>query len=425
MREIEVTGTYSNTGHIIGELHKHILKKIEEKVIESIRVEDEKIKRFEKHLEKFPFLIEEISNYCKGADISFKNLLKLKLGNYKIPEISCTSLFSSSEFYNEKAAIAMKIRDELPLPQYICKKKNEDKIPYFFSGSIPGIGYSFFINEKGFLGINNTGSFLKDELTRDCGFDDCDILRAVAESCDGVDEAIGFIKKLHIDRIVGYTGKKRGMIFLFSEREKASLVELNSFELNHKTITYKLGLTNDFLLPESEQWIRSEETEGTKSSRFRKKRLDEIFDENEKLSLWKLIWISRDKKYYPYSICRDTSLMPVRTVSVFISILHASPVLWICLGQPYTSPFFPFLVRGTKILDKFVSGEISIKLNKIFEKKCMNDDGFLRKLKSFEKKLSEKFEKIQDIDEKNIDIQKDVYKFIMEVGNEDLYNSGP
>ncbi|MCM8759873.1 MAG: hypothetical protein NC906_08920, partial [Candidatus Omnitrophica bacterium] len=79
----------------------------------------------------------------------------------------------------------------------------------------------------------------------------------------------------------------------------------------------------------------------------------------------------------------------------------------------------------TKILDKFVSGEISIKLNKIFEKKCMNDDGFLRKLKSFEKKLSEKFEKIQDIDEKNIDIQKDVYKFIMEVGNEDLYNSGP
>ncbi|MCM8818226.1 MAG: hypothetical protein NC915_01930, partial [Candidatus Omnitrophica bacterium] len=173
MEEIEIKGRYNETGFILGNLHKNILKKIEEKVVDNIKVDAEKIKNYEKCLERFSFLREEVENYCKGADIKFENLLKIKLGDFNIPKFSCSSLLLKN---GDKNIIAMKIRDQLPLPQYICKKQNENKIPYFFSGSISDIGYGFFIKENGFLGINNTGSFLKDEFLNQYGFDDCDIM---------------------------------------------------------------------------------------------------------------------------------------------------------------------------------------------------------------------------------------------------------
>lgn len=391
--------------------------------MENIDVEVEKFKKYERRLERFPFLIEELEGFCKGADISFETLLKLKLGEFKITEISCTSLFLNSKFMGEKRNSIMKIRDQKPLPQYICKKRNENKTPYFFSSSISDIGYGFFIKENGLFGINNTGSFLKEDFINEYGFDDCDLMRIIVESCDKVEDCLEIIKKLQKEKLVGYTGNKRGMIFLFGDREKAVFVELNSFELNFREIKERIGFTNDFLLPESQNWIEKIENEGTKSSRMRKIHLEEIFNENKELNLEKLREISRDKKYYPYSICRDTKLMPVRTISVFITIFFEIPILWICLGQPYISPYFPFSINGNKILDKFISGEVSIKLNRIFQKKQLNDENFLHRIKDFEKKLDKKFEEIQNVEEKNLKIQKEVYNFIVEAENECLYHT--
>lgn len=414
MEEIEIKGTYSQTGFLLGQLHKGILKKIEEIVEKNINVENEKIKNFEKCIKKFTFLEEEIQSYCEGADIKLENLLKLKFGNFEIPKLSCTSLFLEQKFVDEKVKIAFKIRDQLPLPQYICKKQNFDKIPYFFSGSISDIGYGFFIKENGFIGINNTGSFLKDEFVNEYGFDDCDIMKIVAETCDKPEESIEIIRKMQKEKIIGCTGKKRGMIFLFGDIEKMIVIELNSFEINYKKIEEKFSFTNDFLFPESQKWVKKVNTEGTKSSKIRKKRIDEILNENEKFNIEKLKEISRDKKYYPYSICRDTKLMPVRTVSAFIAVFYKNPILWICLGQPYVSPFFPFSIKGNKILDKFISGEISVNLNKIFEKKQLNDDKLLGKIRYFEKELNKKFNEISGSEEKNLEIQKEVYNFIKE-----------
>ncbi|MCM8819154.1 MAG: carcinine hydrolase/isopenicillin-N N-acyltransferase family protein, partial [Candidatus Omnitrophica bacterium] len=288
--------------------------------------------------------------------------------------------------------------------------------------SISDIGYGFFIKENGFLGINNTGSFLKDEFLNQYGFDDCDIMRIVAESCNEAEESLELIKKMQKEKLIGYTGKKRGMIFLFVDKEKAILVELNSYEFVYKIIEDKLVFTNDFILPDSKKWIKNEETEGTKSSKIRKKRIEEILNENKEINIENLREISRDKKYYPYSICRDTSLMQVRTVSAFISIFSNNPVLYICLGQPYVSPYFPFSILGNKILDKFVTGEVSIKLNKIFEIKQLNDEDLLYRVRNFENQLDKKFEEIKDIEETNLKIQKEVYNFIKEMENESLYN---
>ncbi|MCM8786417.1 MAG: C45 family peptidase [Candidatus Omnitrophica bacterium] len=422
VKKIEIKGSYNKTGRLLGESHKYILKSIEEKVIKNIKIEKEKIKRYDEFLKKFSLLGEEIEGYCNGADIKFENLLKLKFGSFKILKNSCTSLFLSSKFFVENVPICLKIRDQFPLPQYICKKQNEDKIPYFFSGSISDIGYGFFIKENGLVGINNTGSFLKEEFVNEYGIDDCDVMRVVAEYGNKIDEVIEIIKKMLKDKIIGYTGKRRGMIFLFSEKENVIYIEMNSFNLNFKKIENKFGFTNDFLLPESKNWIKYVETEGAKSSIIRKKRLEEILTENKKFYLDNLIKISRDLKYYPYSICRDTKLMPVRTVSVFIAFLFENPVLWICLGNPYVSPFFPFFVKGNKIIENFINGDISNNLDIIFKKKQFNDDKYFNNIIKFEKTLNNKFNKIQNLDEKNIEIQKDVYNFIKEI-NESLYNT--
>jgi len=423
MKEIEIKGDYYQTGFLIGNCQRNILKKIEEKVMKNLKIEDEKLKSYEEKLKNFHFLIEEIEGYCKGAEIKFENLLKIKLGNFNVPKLNCSSLFLSSEFVEENVSCAMKIRDEKPLPQYICKKVNNNKIPYLFSGSISDTGYGFFIKENGFLGINNTGSFLKKDFINKNGFDDCDIMRIVAELCNEPEEAIEIIKKMQKDKIIGYTGNKRGMIFLFVDTENSLYIEINSFNLNYKKIHGKFCFTNDFLNDDSKNWVEKIETEGTKSSKKRKERLEEILKENEKFGVKKLIEISRDKKNYPYSICRDTSLMPVRTISSFISFLYNEPILYICIGNPFVSPYFPFHLKGNKIIENFISGEISLKLDKIFEEKNLSDEEYLNKIRKFEYEIFKNFNEIKNIEEKNLEVQKKVFKFIMSGGeNESLYN---
>jgi hypothetical protein len=424
MKEIEIKGNYYQTGFLIGSCHKNILKKIEEKVLKDLKIEDEKIKSYEKKFKNFHFLIEEIEGYCKGAEIKFENLLKIKLGNFNVPKLNCSSLFLSSEFVEENVSCAMKIRDEKPLPQYICQKVNNNKIPYLFSGSISDTGYGFFIKENGFLGINNTGSFLKKDFINENGFDDCDIMRIVAELCNKPEETIEIIKKMQQDKIIGYTGNKRGMIFLFTDRENTFYIEINSFNLNYKKIHGKFCFTNDFLIDDSKKWVEETETEGTKSSKKRKERLEEILKKNEKFNVKKLIEISRDKKNYPYSICRDTSLMSVRTISSFIALIHNEPVLYICVGNPFVSPYFPFHLKGNKLIENFIRGEISVKLDRIFEEKKLSDEEYLNKIRKFEDEIFKRFNEIEDIEEKNLEVQKEVFNFIMSGGkNESLYNS--
>ena len=137
-----------------------------------------------------------------------------------------------------------------------------------------------------------------------------------------------------------------------------------------------------------------------------------------------MIEISRDKKNYPYSICRDTSLMPVRTISSFISFLYNEPILYICVGNPFVSPYFPFHLKGNKIIENFISGEISLKLDRIFEEKKLLDEEYLNKIRKFEYEIFKNFNEIKNIEEKNLEVQKKVFNFIMSGGeNESLYNS--
>jgi len=137
-----------------------------------------------------------------------------------------------------------------------------------------------------------------------------------------------------------------------------------------------------------------------------------------------LIEISRDKKNYPYSICRDTSLMSVRTISSFIALIHNEPVLYICVGNPFVSPYFPFHLKGHKLIENFIRGEISVKLDRIFEEKKLSDEEYLNKIRKFEDEIFKSFNEIEDIEEKNLEVQKEVFNFIMSGGkNESLYNS--
>ncbi|MCS7179987.1 MAG: C45 family autoproteolytic acyltransferase/hydrolase, partial [bacterium] len=341
---IEIKGSYFETGFLLGKCHKKILKNIEEGVKE-IKVDLEKIKKYESCLNKVPEIREEIEGYCEGGEIKFENFLKLKFIDYIFPKLSCTSIYLSSEFVEDKIPVVMKIRDKLPMPQYICKKLNGNRIPYFFSGSISEIGFAFFVKENGLTGINNTGSYMKENFVNEIGFDDCDIMRIIAEYCDDLENIIEIIKKFQKDKMVGCAGKRRGMIFLFAKNEEAILVETNSFNINWKKVKGKLGFTNDFLMKDSQDWIEKLDTEGVKSSLNRKKRIDEILDENDLFNIKKLIRISRDKKYYPYSICRDTKLMPIRTISAYFVYLFPQPIVWITCGSPYVSPFFPFFIK--------------------------------------------------------------------------------
>lgn len=411
MDEIEIKGSYFETGYTLGKLHRDILKKFEGKIVKGSKFGFEEIKEYEKAFHSFPSLWEEMEGYCKGANLTVETLLSLRNSDIVLPEGSCTSLYINSDFTEEAVPVAMKIRDEKPLPQYIAKKENINKTPYFFSGSISSIGIAFFAKENGFIGINNTGSPLKQEFVNSHGFlDDCDITRIIAEVCEEPYEAVEVIRKLQKDRIIGYTGKKRGMIFLFAKEDNAILVEINSFMLNLKRIEGKIGVTNDFLIDNSKEWIRDIKSQGAESSKMRKKRVDEII--KGKLNKTDLFDITRDKKNYPYSICRDTSLMPIRTISSFIVYFYPSPLVWVCCGHPYVSPYFPFEIKGKKILDVFINGNVSLRLNVLFCEKGMNDTDYLETIKSVENSFEEKL-KDEKIEFKNIEIQKLVYQFIV------------
>ncbi|MGB9678123.1 MAG: hypothetical protein ACPLZ9_05830, partial [Candidatus Ratteibacteria bacterium] len=109
-RSLLIKGSHYQTGFLLGNLHKEILKKIEKEVSGEIKVDYERIKIYEVILNKFSDIREEIEGYCNGSDIKFENLLKLKLGNFKIPKFSCTSLYISSDFTDEKIPVCMKIR---------------------------------------------------------------------------------------------------------------------------------------------------------------------------------------------------------------------------------------------------------------------------------------------------------------------------
>lgn len=403
-----IGGSRYEVGFLLGMLHKKIIKSFESKIV-NMDIEQGKVRRFEEILKKFDFIMEEIEGYCKGADIGFENLLKLRIEGFKILNSSCTSIFIGSQFIEEKLPVAMKIRDELPFPQYICKKHVNDQVGYLFSGSVSSIGYSFFVKENGFVGINNTGGFLKEEFVNEYGFDDCDIMRIIAESSNSVEETIEIIRKMQTDKMVGHTSRNRGMIFLFVDREKATLVEISSFDIRFKDIPDKVGFTNDFLLPESQEWV--DNTKIDKSSVVRKQRLGELLQKGN-INLRYLINVSRDKKNYPYSILRDTSLMPVRTISAFIVFLSEEPVVWINVGNPYISPFFPFFLKGKMVLDKFISGDISIRLNSVFDQKELNDEIYLQKIIKFEESLLEKVKCIDDSETKNTKIQQMVHDFI-------------
>lgn len=418
---VNIKGDYHTTGFILGNCHRGIWQNYR-KVLNNSKKDKffyEKLKRYEKNLRIFPDLFEELIGYCKGSEINFEEFVFLNKQDIAIEKVSCTSLYLSEKFSETKEKVFMKIRDEKPFPQYIGKKHNNEKTPYFFSGSVGHSGISFFFKESGFVGINNTGSFLRKEEINTDGFNDCEIMKIIVENCDTPEEGIELIKRLQKEKLVGITGKNRGMIFLFGNREKVFLVECTSYSMNFKEVKDKIGFTNDFLIEDSENWIENIETQGSISSRKRKARIDEIL-KKERIDRNYLCKVSRDKENYPYSIARDTSIMPVRTISSFIACLNNLPVVWVCLGHPWVSPYFPFYINGGQILYSLVSGDVSVLLNTLFNKKGMDDEAYLKKIEDFENNLEKdfliesgnNFVKQDFFNEINLEIQKRFVSFV-------------
>lgn len=413
MEFIEIKGNHYNTGFILGKCQMEIFNEYMNTVKGKLKNENfsESFKLYEKLLKKFPEWIEEIHGYCDGARINFEDIII-----YNTFDIfsSCTSLFLSKSYTDKNLNVVMKIRDEKPYPQYAGKKKNFNKTPYFFSGSVGHIGISFFMKETGYTGINNTGSFLKKEEINESGFNDCEIMKILAEYTENPSEGIEMIKKLQKDKLIGKVGKGRGAIFLLADRKESFLIEITSYNLNFKRIEDKIGFTNDFLIEESFKWIEEIHTEGTKSSKIRKERIDELL-KRENIDRKYLCRISRDKENYPYSISRDTKLMSVRTIAAFIAYLDENPFLWVCLGHPYVSPYFSFYVKGEKILDEIVSGKVSKLLNLKFEEKKMEDEGYLKEIENFEDEIEKEFFMKKNFEEINIEIQKKFFYFISQM----------
>jgi hypothetical protein len=398
MEFIEIKGNYFETGYKIGSLQKDYLKKLEKSLsaLKFTRVQKEKIKKLEEIWKKFRDIREELEGYCKGADIQFETLLKLKAVDRKLFSENCTSFFLSSG-YTCYDNVALKIRDELPFLQYGVRKQNFGRTPYFFASSVGNTGIAFFMKTNGFTGINNTGSFLIDREINQVGFDDCDLMRIIAELADTPEDAVEIVEKLIKEKLIGVTGRNRGMIFLFTKGEKAIYLENSSFSCALREIKKKITFTNDFQLAESQNWTKNVETESTKSSLLRKKRLDEIL--NKKcFDIESILAITRDLEHYPYSICRDTSLTTVRTISAFLAVSGEASNLLICLGHPFVSFFFPVSVDEQKIMKDVVSGEMSCRLNLLFEKKGIKDKDFLKKIEDFERKIIKlDFKKAQEL----------------------------
>ena len=318
---LKLTGTGREIGRKLGMRFKKNLKETP-----NVPVQKDRLRKFTAIIEETaPWWLEEVSGMAESADVKpeeilMRNCLPAKPGKYYLG--GCTSFLIMGNRSKNGYPLLLKIRDEKPLFQIAGIKGISGTHRYIFGTNIDNLGIAHFLNEKGLAGANNTGSPVISGIS-DLGFNDCHIMRLVAEKAKNCEQALELIEKWIAKGYVGNGGYKRGMIFLFADPRKGLVIENTAEKIDYRFVNKGIFIyTNHFLLGEMKSVIdgkRATEVPSV-SSRIRRRRGKELIGKmkNAKVGIGDLKRISRDTGNFPYSICNSSDTFPWRTVSAFI-----------------------------------------------------------------------------------------------------------
>ena len=339
-------GKGREVGFTIGKIIRDFLPDLPEDI------DRERVNTFKNMVEDVaPHWLEEIDGFSEATGIKEESILNFNCEKRKPPEnISkeCTSFLIMPDRSKENTPLLLKIRDERPLHQIAGIKKIEGTYKYIFGTNAGNIGIAHFLNEYGLAGANNTGSPVISGI-KDIGFNDCHIMRIVAEKARDCREALDIIKSLINKGYVSNAGYKRGMIFLFVDNNEGLRVELTSEKLSYEFVNKGIFLyTNHFLLDEMQDIIDKEMAQKVgKSSRIRFSRGKQLIENaGEKIGIEDLMRFSKDTENLPYSLCNPSDKFPWRTLSAFIhKICGEESCSFISNGAPVYTDYFKLNIK--------------------------------------------------------------------------------
>ncbi|MCX6991786.1 MAG: C45 family autoproteolytic acyltransferase/hydrolase [Kiritimatiellaeota bacterium] len=342
----EITGSARESGRQIGRLFGAQIAALTRDIV----IQPERLKKFRRMLEKTAaWWLEEAEGIAETAGIVpdkllAANCLPQKPNKYYLG--GCTSFLVMPDRSQTGIPLLLKIRDEAPLPQVVGTKHIDGTFRYIFGTNLNNLGIAHFLNERGLAGANNTGSPIISGIN-DLGFNDCHIMRLVAEKAADCREALEVIREIVAAGFCSNAGFERGMIFLFADKTgQGLLVENTSATVVFKFVRRGAFIyTNHFLLPEGRRLInrRRNREVPMKSSRIRYRRSRQLLRATgPAINPEDLGRFSQDTENQPYSLCNGSDIFPWRTISAFIHELDAlKPRCRVCNGLPTETPYLP------------------------------------------------------------------------------------
>jgi len=272
-----------------------------------------------------PWWLDEVAGIAAGSGIAAEAILLANCMPFSADEPgsddNCTSFIVMGDQSADGRPMMLKVRDFKPSVQVAGLRQVEARHRVVFGTNIDHLGYAYFVNDKGLVGGNNTGGPVVGD-PQAVAFDDCHILRLVAETCTDVDEALDLVDLLVRSGHVGFGGWQRGVILLLMDaRGKAVAVEASPSRVVTRVLeTGRHVFANHFLTEEMSRLRPVEDMSSISviSSSTRLARGRQLMGEAPaKLTIDDLMRISRDEQDAPFSICNPTSTCPWQTVSAF------------------------------------------------------------------------------------------------------------
>jgi hypothetical protein len=235
----------------------------------------------------------------------------------------CTSFFALGESTIAGETLFHKSRDERDEVQCLFIKQTQGCLRYVGGGDIGNLGIAHAHSENYWAGANNTGSPVVPGEYEDNVWNDCHVLRYLAETCESLDDIVPQLNDLIERRLLGGGAHGHGMIFLFADAARGLVVECTSRRLAHRWFENDdmAVRTNHFILPEMQEFA----LEANKGSVLRYERALELWQDAEgHASIPTCGEIARDRENAPCGISRLPS-DKLGSVTVSTSTTTISP----------------------------------------------------------------------------------------------------
>ncbi|MDP6776727.1 MAG: C45 family autoproteolytic acyltransferase/hydrolase [Candidatus Latescibacteria bacterium] len=286
--------------------------------------------------------LDEAKGLADGARVDVDDILIL---NCPPPGAHISTLHSCTSFLRigRRENVLLKIRDERHNVQSFAIVAPRRRTRFHAARDIGNLGVAHAFNQWGVAAACDTGS-ATDRVSDEPRFNDCHLLRMVAEKARSVDEIPALFKLLIDADVVGGAGPGRGAIFLFVDPSRGMLLECESRDFATKFVDRgPLSVANHFVIPEATKWASSPPGANTLVRRARMaergKRAGSSPDPLEVFD------ISRDRKTRPNTLCNVAWQRDSLTVSAQVQVVDRSDpsrsVNYVCCGNTRNSVYLP------------------------------------------------------------------------------------